>query len=350
MCESVRQDWPAYRCPYCTEALRRFVIGEGRSEHRQDPSLRCPSCGRSYSLIDGIWRLIPAAELARLQPFIDHYRRVRRAEDWVPDPALLPRLPYAPASSHHVTIWRRRARSFERLLAVLTRIGTDVPMRIVDLGAGNCWLSGQLARRGYRVEALDVNVDDEDGLAAARHLLASALAVPATPCPRVAGHGQMTFGAEVCGVPFGRVQSSLEWLPYLDCQFDAVVAAASVHYAFDLDAAVEEAARVLRLGGALILLDTPLYRHDSAGQALVRRRIADHRRLYGSDGTGVTGRAYLDVAALRRAMARAGLTYREVPVHGAVRALLGKWRRAARTLRCREERAQMPLVVGVRPC
>jgi SAM-dependent methyltransferase len=225
-----------------------------------------------------------------------------------------------------------------------------MPMRMLDLGAGNCWLSGQLARRGYRVEALDVNVDDEDGLAAARHLLAPALAVAATDCSRVAGHAKTTAGTEVCGVAFGRVQASLECLPYLDCQFDAVIAAASLHYAFDLDAAVDEAARVLRIGGALILLDTPLYRQGSAGQAVVERRIADQRRQYGSDGNGVTGRAYLDVAALRRSMARAGLTYREVPVHGAVHALLGRLRRAAWALRRREERAQMPLVIGVRPC
>ena len=46
--------------------------------------------------------------------------------------------------------------------------------------------------------------------------------------------------------------------------FDAVVAAASLHYAVDVRAVLTEAARVLRPGGVLIVADSPVYDDDVA--------------------------------------------------------------------------------------
>jgi SAM-dependent methyltransferase len=138
-------------------------------------------------------------------------------------------------------------------------------------------------------------------------------------------------------------------LPYADAQFDLVVAAASLHYARDLTSAIAEAARVLRPGGALVLLDTPIYNQARTGWGLAEQRLASQWRRYGSDGAGTAGPGFVERAALRRYMRRAGLGYREVPLHGTLRSLLGRARRSARALVGRQERAQMPLVVGYKP-
>ena len=56
----------------------------------------------------------------------------------------------------------------------------------------------------------------------------------------------------------------LEALPLRPRSFDAVVAAASLHYAVDVRAVLTEAARVLRPGGVLIVADSPVYDDDVA--------------------------------------------------------------------------------------
>ena len=61
-----------------------------------------------------------------------------------------------------------------------------------------------------------------------------------------------------------RVAGDLEALPLRARSFDAVVAAASLHYAVDVRAVLAEAARVLRPGGVLIVADSPVYDDDAA--------------------------------------------------------------------------------------
>ena len=145
------------------------------------------------------------------------------------------------------------------------------------------------------------------------------------------------------------VRASQERIPFADCQFDVVIAAASLHYARDLGGTVAETRRVLRLGGLLLLLDTPLYCDASVGDS----RVASQVRIFMSSmpaSSGTTGPGYIEVAALRDAFRAAGLAYREVPVHGAIRAAAGRIRRGLHSMARLPERATMPLVLGVRGC
>jgi len=284
--------------------------------------VRCTVCRRGFPIVDGVVSLIADGGLAPYRPFLEHYLCVRHAENWSVNPTHLGLLPYPPPGTPHRAIWRRRARSFERLLALLTVRSRGGSLDILDLGAGNCWLARQLAGRGHRVEAVDINVDPLDGLAA----------------------------APTAVFAFGRIQSPMERLPYLDAQFDVVIAAAALHYARNLAAAVTEAVRVLRPGGALILLDTPIYRDPRLGQAVVAQRLSAQRLHYGSVGEGTAGPGYIAAAALRLAYRRTGLSYREVSVHNRPRAMVGRLRRRLGAILCLPERAQMPLVVGERRC
>ena len=334
--------WPDYRCAVCSSPLRPVGPSHGMGPSAEFPdALQCAGCQQSYPRINGITHLITAADLARHQPFLDHYRRVRSGENWLPDPALLLTLPYPPPNTPHAAIWKRRARSFERLLVVVQAQSRGRSLAVLDLGAGPCWLSARLARRGHQVEAVDVHIDAPDGLEAGDIFLNSSdepSVADASSSPRSRSRSWT----------FGRTRASLERLPYGAEQFDLVVAAASLHYAQDLALAVQEAARVLRPDGALILLDTPLYRHAQTGAAVVAQRIANQRLSYASEGADVTGAAYIERGALRRAMVGACLSYREVSLHRPPRALAGRLRRLiARAIGCTEH-AQMPLVLGIR--
>ena len=306
-------DAPLYRCPGCGGSLAR---------ERSATAIVCPGCGHRYPVRDGVAALLGAEELCAHAPFIDHYRRVRRAERWEVEATAIASLPYPASGNPHAALWRRRAASYRALLRTLAARGPR--LRILELGAGNCWLSWRLAGLGHSVEALDINDDPEHGLRAAVVL------------PKISG--------SLC-----LVHASLDRIPFADRQFDAVIAAASLHYARDLPGTVAEARRVLRPGGLLVLLDTPLYRDASVGEL----RVASQVQLCMSSvpaASGASGPGYIEVAALRASFRAAGLAYREVPVHGTLRATAGRIRRGLRSAARLPERATMPLVLGVRGC
>jgi SAM-dependent methyltransferase len=53
---------------------------------------------------------------------------------------------------------------------------------------------------------------------------------------------------------------------------------ASLHYSTDSRATLREALRVLLPGGCTVILDSPLYRHDSSGRQMLAERQAAFAR------------------------------------------------------------------------
>jgi len=143
--------------------------------------------------------------------------------------------------------WEVKARSYEafvtRVLRPLAGAGKG-PMFALDLGAGNGWLSHRLAREGHHGLAVDIRDDSVDGPGVARALLA--------------------------GSGFECRLASFDCLPVADVTADLAVFNASLHYSSDLVATLCEARRVVRPGGRIAILDSPFYRHDAHGAAMVR--------------------------------------------------------------------------------
>jgi len=180
--------------------------------------------------------------------FVDDYRRVRLAEGYASaDPEFARRLPFSDLTGRNTAAWRIRALHYLLIRAALAALpGID---RVLDIGAGNGWLARRLAG-SFQVTALDVDGGDT-GLAAIRD-------------PRV-----------------GRVTADLEALPLRAGSFDAVIAAAALHYAVDVGRALAEARRVLRPGGLLIIADSPVYAH-AAGREEARERTRAHYAGFGA--------------------------------------------------------------------
>jgi SAM-dependent methyltransferase len=72
------------------------------------------------------------------------YLRVREREGRILADQLVADLPIVPDDHPHVAEWRLRADSAERLIGYLRGLGR--PLKIVELGCGNGWLSSHLAR------------------------------------------------------------------------------------------------------------------------------------------------------------------------------------------------------------
>ena len=154
--------------------------------------------------------------------------------------------------------WRVRSRTYDAFVArvvrpLARRLGRS--LRVLDLGAGNGWLSYRLALLGHEATAVDVRDDAVDGLGAA------------------AGYDPHL------PQPLERFVASFDALPVRRGSYDLAVYNASLHYALDLAATLREAARAVRPGGRIAILDSPFYRRAADGEAMVaeKRRQAAER-------------------------------------------------------------------------
>jgi SAM-dependent methyltransferase len=181
----------------------------------------------------------------------------------------LPYLTVGPTAAQ----WAIRARTYDafaaRVLAPMAR-EAGRPLRILDLGAGNGWLCYRAALLGHHPTAVDVRDDGVDGLGAAAgydpHL------------PR----------------PFPRVAASFDDLPMADGAYDLAVFNASLHYALDLAATLREAARVVRRGGRIVVLDSPFYRRARDGEAMVAEKRAHAAARFGGRADALTALPFIE--------------------------------------------------------
>jgi len=147
--------------------------------------------------------------------------------------------------------WAIRARTFEAFMErVLHPLAgkTARPLTVLDLGAGNGWLSYRVGCEGHLAIAVDIRADKVDGLGAADCLVAHS-------------PGRLE-----------RIVASFDAIPLADGTADLSVFNASLHYATDLAAVLAEARRVTRSGGVIAILDSPFYRREADGEAMVAEK------------------------------------------------------------------------------
>jgi SAM-dependent methyltransferase len=188
--------------------------------------------------------------------------------------------------------WKIRSRTYDafaaRVLAPLAR-EKGRPLRLLDLGAGNGWLCYRAAELGHAPTAVDVRDDAVDGLGAAAgydlHL------------PK----------------PFARLVASFDSLPVGDASQDLAVFNASLHYALDLAATLREAARVVRPGGRIAILDSPFYRRAADGEAMVAEKRHHAAARFGEHADALVALPFIEYLTRERldeASAPHGLRWR----------------------------------------
>jgi SAM-dependent methyltransferase len=188
--------------------------------------------------------------------------------------------------------WRVRARTFDAFLgSVVVPLEKErgPSLDVLDLGAGNGWLSARLSTRGHRCVAADLRLDDVDGLAAA---------VP--------------FARRLSRM-FARVAASFDALPVKGRRFDLVVFDAAIHLAEDLARVLAEAVRAAAPGGRVAILDSPFYPSEAPGEAMrveKRRETAARFSALADDLLAISPVEYLTPARLAQAAAPSGLVFR----------------------------------------
>jgi SAM-dependent methyltransferase len=250
------------RCPRCRANLN---------------GLGCSSCGFRMRIGRGIVHALPPERAAHYARFMEDYERIRAAEGRGSESEdFYLGLPYKDVSGRNNKQWHIRARSYDYLIKhVLKRNPQDGGGRVLDLGAGNCWMSFRLALAGYSPFAVDLLANDRDGLG-------------------VAAHYQRCL-SEL----FPRFQAEIASLPFQDEQFDAVIFNASFHYSEDYAATLREAFRCVRNGGLVIISDTPWYSREESGRQMVSERRAAFSQCYGTASDSIRSLEYLTNERLR---------------------------------------------------
>jgi SAM-dependent methyltransferase len=296
---------PRFVCPECCTDL--IETGAER--------FACASCGRVFDRRGGVWRFLSETRGARLESFVRQYRLVRDREGRRPSaPDYYRRLPTVAPGDPHARDWQVRRETYHHLLGHVLAAGT-LPVHVLDLGAGSGWLSHRLTALGHRAVAVDAIDDEVDGLGAARHY----------------------------PTDFASVQADFDALPFAPGQFDLVVFNGSLHYAADIAATLERAYRALAPGGALVVMDSPMFRAEGDGSAMVGAEVMRFRNQCGCANVVQPGVGYLTFARLAGIAEKLALRPQFVPSRGP---LGWRLRRGAARVRLRRAPAAFGLWVA----
>lgn len=283
---------PCFACPECGNGLDGVTSS----------ALRCAVCARDFELRDGCYRFLTQRRQAAMEPFLRQYRTVRERDGYrVSQPAYYRLLPSVPLGDPHATEWQLRRESFQYLHCQILAAGSQ--LCVLDVGAGNGWLSHRLASLGHRLVAVDTLDDDQDGLGACRHY----------------------------ETPFPCVHADFDAPPFAPRQFDLVVFNGSLHYSPDVAATLARARRLLVPGGALVVMDSPMFRSESDGNQMVTEKLRRFRTEYGLTEIVHPNVGFLTFAELARESEALGLRGRFFPSRGPlawrVRRRIGSLRR-----------------------
>jgi SAM-dependent methyltransferase len=268
----------------------------------------CPSCMAITQYQDGIWLSLSPQQTNHFHRFIAEYEFIRAAEGrGSTESEYYLNLPYKDITGRNSDQWAIRARTFrtmERDILVPLARRCGHPLRILDVGAGNGWLSYRLALLGHLPVAVDLLTNDQDGLGAAIH-----------------------FRSHVRHL-FPRVQAALDRMPFASSIFDLVIFNASFHYSEDYQRTFAEALRCTRPGGVIVIADTPWYAKEESGQEMVEEKHKRFTATYGFPSNSISSLEYLTPDHLQRLQNEFTLEWKSIkPFYGirwAFRPLLAK--------------------------
>jgi SAM-dependent methyltransferase len=261
---------PQFACPEC----RGPVADDGPD------GLRCTQCLSRFARRENVYRFLSGEREVAAGAFGRQYRVVRERDGYrTASPEYYRMLPSVPRHDPRAAEWRLRRETYAHLERHALPAVWLGPVRVLDLGAGCAWLSHRLASFGHHVVAVDRIDDEVDGLGACRHYRVS----------------------------FAAVQADFDALPFGPEQFDLAIFTGSLHYSPNPAATLAEAKRMLVPGGVIVVMDSPMFRRDADGEAMVADQT---RRLKEEHGFGEVvrpGVGFLTFTGVERAFRSLGM-------------------------------------------
>lgn len=267
-------------CPRCASTL--------------SADLTCTNCDIVFEKRAGIYRFLLRERHEELCAFLEQYRLVREREGYRSFSAQeYRRLPHVRAGNRQADVWNVRRQSYNRLVSSLNRKS----QLILDLGAGNGWLSHCLAKLGHDLVAVDWLDDEDDGLGAYRHY----------------------------DTNYTCVQADFDALPFETSQFDIVIFNASLHYSPNLENTLRKACGILKPGGRLFVMDSPTFSLDESGQRMMKEQLDYLRSNYAIRDPIQPGVGFLTMQRMMELRDLLGLAFQFYPSLGAPLWTVKRW-------------------------
>jgi ubiquinone/menaquinone biosynthesis C-methylase UbiE len=290
-------------CPRCHSELRKITERE----------LLCVQDGLAFKQEKGIWKFLLPERESHYAQFIKDYERIRHLEGRSSsDSSYYRALPFEDLSKKFSSDWKIRAVSFHELQNLLAANET-----VLDVGAGNGWLSNRLALSGHTVYAMDLLINEKDGLGAWSNYESQ----------------------------FTKMQSEFVHLPIPNEFITSVIFNASFHYAESYEETLAEALRVLSSNGKIIIIDSPVYYNAKSGEKMVEERKTSFLSQYGFASDAIQSKNYLTYSQMDLLGSKLNIRWKHIrPFYGfrwAIRPWLAR-------LRSSREPAEFGLWVGIR--
>ena len=269
-----------FACPRCATVLS----GE----------LTCEQCSTAFAMVDGIYRFLVPERCAEIQSFLFQYRLVRERDGYRSYTAdEYRRLPIIQGDSPQAEVWKVRRESYDRLLSLMN----GQPLSILDLGAGNGWLSHCLAKRGHQLMAVDWLDDEHDGLGAYHNY----------------------------PVQYTCVQADFDALPFRPGQFDAVIFNASLHYSNNIERTLSHACNMLKPNGRIYVMDSPTFASNESGNIMLKEHVDYLRKNYGLKEIIQLGVGYLNRKKIIQWGKTLAIAFQFYPSHGSYLWAMKRW-------------------------
>lgn len=290
-------------CPRCHNVLQKI----------SDREFNCAVDDLSFQQVNGIWRFLLSERESHYAQFVKDYETVRRQEGRQSnDPVYYRSLPYKDTSGKFSADWQIRALSYQFLERM-----TPAHSTVIDLGAGNGWLSNRLAAVGHEAYAVDLLVNEEDGL------------------------GTWRFYQN----EFHPIQAEFSKLPFPDKFASQLIFNASFHYSENYEETLQEALRVIQPDGKIFIMDSPAYHHAESGEKMVEERRNGFLSKYGFASDSLHSKNYITYDQMKALGEKLGIRWKHIrPFYGIRWFLRPLWAR----LRSHREPAEFGLWVGSR--
>ena len=219
------------KCPKCSESKFIVISNIKKNQEIRKGKVICNNCKTSFNIKEGILDLIfnPSEELVKEQKEnlnVFNNKRSKKNDDW------LLSLPLANdfGNEKHPIINKGFLANIQLLIKSLDDMKNK---KILDIGAGTCWTTNMFAEKKAYCVAIDISSKKYIGLSSADTFFKY----------------NKTY--------FERVLSDMNKLPFRDKSFDIVFSNASVHHAQDIYRVFQEASKVLKTKGLLVLSNEP---------------------------------------------------------------------------------------------
>jgi ubiquinone/menaquinone biosynthesis C-methylase UbiE/uncharacterized protein YbaR (Trm112 family) len=213
-------------CPACDGIKFICTIQKEDENEIREGEITCQKCNAVFLIQSGILNLLvnPSEEIISEQKGWTTLEKAVTNNDEI-------MLSLPDAGGEHATAWQGQAANFHYIFSEIGLTGNE---EVLDLGSGRCWSTRFFAQKGCRTVGIDILLTKYVGL------LTSDVYI----------QNEKVYFDRICG--------DMNKLPFQDKKFDIVFVAATLHHSSYIQDALNEAARVLKPGGRLILTNEPV--------------------------------------------------------------------------------------------